>query len=112
MRFTTRCSGWVLALIARHGLVKGERIGVDGDVLGLDPRMEANAALRTIVRRETGETYREMLKHMAAESGVDVGRRSRSPRSRPGGKRLANADRASWTIPTPRSPRRRTGRPT
>ena len=38
--------GWVLTLIAEHGLVKGERIGVDAST------MEANAALRTIVRRE------------------------------------------------------------
>jgi transposase len=36
--------GWVLALIARHGLIKGERIGVDAST------MEANAALRAIVR--------------------------------------------------------------
>ena len=34
--------GWVLALVAERGLVKGERIGVDGST------MEANAALRTI----------------------------------------------------------------
>lgn len=47
--------GWVLKLIAEQGLVQGERIGVDAEVLGLDPRMEANAALLTIVRRETGE---------------------------------------------------------
>src|SRR4051794_10167292 len=46
---------WVLALVAASGLVKGERIGVDGST------MEANAAPRTIVRRETGETYRQML---------------------------------------------------
>jgi transposase len=42
--------GWVLALVAERGLVKGARIGVDGST------MEANAALRTIVRREDGET--------------------------------------------------------
>jgi hypothetical protein len=47
--------GWVLDLVAERGLVKGERIGVDGST------MEANAALRTIVRRYTGETYRQML---------------------------------------------------
>ena len=46
---------WVLALVAERGLVRGERIGVDGST------MEANAALRTIVRRDSGETYREML---------------------------------------------------
>src|SRR5271166_6346645 len=47
--------GWVLKLVAERGLVKGERIGVDGST------MEANAALRTIVRRDTGESYRAML---------------------------------------------------
>ena len=60
--------GWVLALLAEHGLVNGERIGVDAST------MEANAALRTIVRRETGETYREMLKRMAEESGIETPR--------------------------------------
>jgi hypothetical protein len=43
-----------------------ERIGVDGSA------MEANAPLRTIVRRDSGETYREMLTRMAAESGVET----------------------------------------
>ena len=56
--------GFVLKLVAERGLVKGERIGVDGST------MEANAALRTIVRRDNGETYREMLTRMAQESGV------------------------------------------
>src|ERR1700679_1489447 len=46
--------GWVLKLVAERGLVKGERIGVDGST------MEANAALRTIVRRDSGESYRAM----------------------------------------------------
>jgi transposase len=46
--------------------VKAERIGVDGST------MEANAALRTIVRRDTGEMYREMLTWMAKESGIDT----------------------------------------
>jgi hypothetical protein len=56
--------GWVLALIAERGLVRGERIGVDASTL------EANAALRAIVRRDTGEGYREMLERMAQESGI------------------------------------------
>jgi transposase len=85
--------GWVLALIAEHGLVNGERIGVDAST------MEANAALRTIVRRETGETYREMLKRMAEESGIatpsaeDLVRIDRARK----GKKLSNAD---WVSPT------------
>jgi transposase len=40
---------WVLRRLAERGLVRGERIGVDAST------MEANAALRAIVRRETGE---------------------------------------------------------
>ena len=57
---------FVLKLVAQRGLVKGARIGVDGST------MEANAALRTIVRRDNGETYREMLTRMAKESGVET----------------------------------------
>src|SRR5215210_4310288 len=61
-----RVFGWVLALIAERGLVRGERIGVDASTL------EANAALRAIVRRDTGEGYREMLTRMAQESGIET----------------------------------------
>ena len=57
---------WVLALIAEAGLVKGERIGVDAST------MEANAALRNIVRRDTGEGYRGMLARLAQESGIET----------------------------------------
>ena len=58
--------GWVLKLVAERGLVKGERIGIDGST------MEANAALRTIVRRDSGESYRAMLTRMAQESGIET----------------------------------------
>src|SRR5438445_1758979 len=43
---------WALQRLAEHGLVRGERIGVDSST------MEANAALRTIVRREGGPAAR------------------------------------------------------
>src|SRR5512135_2279998 len=87
--------GWVLSLIAGRGLVNGERIGVDASA------MEANAALRTIVRRETGETYREMLKRMAEESGIETPSADdlvRIDRARKG-KTLSNADWVSKTDP-------------
>ena len=58
--------GFVLKLVAERGLVKGERLGVDGST------MEANAALRRIVRRSDGETYRQMLERMAKESGIET----------------------------------------
>ena len=56
---------WVLALISEHGLVSGDRLGVDAST------MEANAALRNIEQRVSGEAYQEMLRRMAQESGIE-----------------------------------------
>jgi transposase len=87
--------GWVLARLDEHGLIKGERIGVDAST------MEANAALRTIVRRGSGEGYREMLRRMAAESGIETPSADdlvRLDRARKG-KKLSNADWVSKTDP-------------
>jgi transposase len=84
--------GWVLERLAEHGLIKGDRIGVDAST------MEANAALRAIVRRDSGEGYREMLKRLAVESGIETPTADdliRLDRQRKG-KRLSNQD---WTSP-------------
>jgi transposase len=56
--------GWVLGLLADAGLVKGKQIGIDATTL------EANAALRSIVRRDNGEGYEEFLKGLARQSGI------------------------------------------
>jgi transposase len=56
--------GWVLERLAEAGLVKGATILVDGTTL------EANAAMRSIVRRDTGEKYDEYLTGLAKASGV------------------------------------------
>jgi len=55
---------WVLRLLAEKGLLKGQTLGIDATTL------EANAALRTIVRRDTGEGYQDFLKRLAQESGI------------------------------------------
>jgi hypothetical protein len=84
---------WVLQRLAEHGLIKGGRIGIDAST------MEANAALRAIVRRGTGEGCRAMLKRLAVESGIatptaeDLVRLDRERK----GKRLSNAE---WASPT------------
>ena len=81
---------WVLKLVAKKGLILGKRIGVDAST------MEANAALRTIVRRDDGRTYREMLTQMAKESGIDTPSADdlvRIDRNRKG-KKLSNEE---WT---------------
>jgi transposase len=97
---------WVLERLAEHGLIRGERIGVDAST------MEADAALRTIVRRDNGEGYREMLERLAAESGIatptaeDLIRLDRKRK----GKRLSNAEWASPTDPEARIAKLKDGR--
>src|SRR5215207_5909490 len=89
---------WVLQRLAERGLIKGERIGVDAS------SVEANAALRAIVRRDSGEGYREMLVRMAKESGVETPTAEdliRLDRKRKG-KTLSNAEWASPTDPDAR----------
>jgi hypothetical protein len=97
---------WVLQRLADHGLIKGERIGADAST------MEANAALRTIVRRDSGEGYREMLTRMAVESGIETPTAEdliRLDRKRKG-KTLSNAEWESPTDPDARIAKLKDGR--
>jgi transposase len=98
--------GWVLKLVAEQGLVKGKRIGVDAST------MEANAALRTIVRRDDGRTYREMLTQMAKESGIETPTADdlvRLDRARKG-KKLSNGEWISETDPEAKIAKLKDGR--
>jgi transposase len=61
-----RVFNWILQVLAKHGLVGGKTIGVDGTTL------EANAAMRSIVRRDTGESYNEFLTKLAHASGIET----------------------------------------
>ena len=97
---------WVLKRLAEHGLIKGERIGVDAST------MEANAALRTLVRRDSGEGYREMLTRMAKESGIETPTTEdliRLDRKRKD-KTLSNAEWQSPTDPDARIAKLKDGR--
>ena len=53
---------WILQVLATADLVKGKTIGIDATTL------EANAALRSIVRCDSGETYQEFLTRLAQAS--------------------------------------------
>src|SRR5450432_4182492 len=57
---------WVLERLAQGGLVKGKTIGVDSTTL------EANAAMKSIVRRDTGESYMAYLKRLAEAEGIEA----------------------------------------
>src|SRR3954462_5317319 len=57
---------WVLSVLAGEDLLKGETVAIDGTTL------EANAALRSIVRRESGVVYEDFLRGLAQESGIET----------------------------------------
>jgi transposase len=57
---------WVLERLAQGGLIKGKTIGVDSTTL------EANAAMKSIVRRDSGESYNEYLKRLATAEDVET----------------------------------------
>jgi len=57
---------WVLERLAQAGLIKGKTIGVDSTTL------EANAAMKSIVRRDTGESYMAYLKRLAEAEGIEA----------------------------------------
>ena len=56
--------GWVLGLLADRGLLKGKMVGIDATTL------EANAAMRSIVRRDNGQRYEAFLTELAKKSGI------------------------------------------
>ena len=78
-------------MLATADRVKGKTIGIDATTL------EANAALRSIVRRDSGETYQEFLTRLAQASGIETPTRAdlaRLDRKRP--KKGRNTD---WRHP-------------
>jgi transposase len=82
---------WVLRVLAERGLLKGKTIGIDATTL------EANAALRSIVRRDTGDGYEAFLVGLAKASGIETPRRedlAKLDRERP--KKGSNAE---WVHP-------------
>jgi len=83
---------WVLATLAKEGLLKGKSLGIDATTL------EANAALRSIVRRDTGENYDEFLDGLAKASGVETP--TREDRSKIDKKRKGKGSNKDWKSPS------------
>src|SRR5215475_1610770 len=83
---------WVLQRLAEAQLVKGTTIGVDATTL------EANAALRSIVRRDTGESYDEFLTRLAQASGIETP--TREDLARLDRRRKNKASNDDWTSPS------------
>ena len=82
---------WVLQVLAKHGLLEGKTLGVDSTTL------EANAALRSIVRRDSGESYEEFLTALAKESGIETP--SRQELAKLARKRRGKGSNDAWQSP-------------
>ncbi len=85
--------GWVLKRLARGGLLKGKTIGISR----IPTTLEANAAMKSIVRRDSQQGYDEYLKRLARAEGVeasDAAALRRMDRKRP--KRMRNEE---WVNP-------------
>ncbi len=89
-----------VAATSGGGLVKGKTVGIDATTL------EANAALRSIVRRDTGESYQDFLIKLAQASGIETPTRADLARIIGSGRRRARTTTGPIRrIPTRRSPR-------
>jgi len=56
---------WVLKILSEEGLVTGKTVSIDATTL------EANAALRSLVRRDNGQKYEDYLKDLAKAAGIE-----------------------------------------
>ena len=82
---------WVLQRLADAHLMEGHTIGIDATTL------EANAAMRSIVRRDTGEAYEAWLTRLAAASGIATP--TRAELARFDRKRKKKGSNEDWTNP-------------
>ena len=87
-----RIFSWVLERLAQGGLIKGKTIGVDSTTL------EANAAMKSIVRRDTGESYSAYLKRLAEAEGMDA--RGAAALLRMDRKRQKRTSNEDWQSPS------------
>jgi transposase len=82
---------WVLEVLARRGLIVGKRVAIDATTL------EANAAMRSIVRRDTGASYEEFLTGLAKASGIETP--TREDLARLDRKRKKRTSNKEWKSP-------------
>jgi transposase len=87
-----RIFNWVLERLARSGLIKGKTIGVDSTTL------EANAAMKSIVRRDTGESYNKYLERLADAEGLNA--KDASALRRMDRKRKKKTSNEDWESPS------------
>jgi transposase len=88
---------WVLKILRRHGLANGQSICIDATTLA------ANASMKSLVRRDTGQSYDDYLRQLAKAAGIEEPTREQLARlDRKRKKKTSNDD---WTNPNDPSAR-------
>jgi hypothetical protein len=97
---------FVLTLAAEKGLLRGRTVAVDASTL------EANAAMKAIVRKDTGEDWKEYLRHLAEEEGIEepTDEQLRRFDKKRKNKKVSNAEWESPTDPDSRITKMKDGR--
>ena len=83
---------WVLKVLDQEGLVSGRTVSIDATTL------EANAALKNIVRRDNGQSYNDYLKELARAAGME--NPTREQLARLDRKRKKKGSNQEWTSPS------------
>ena len=83
---------WVVRILANEGLLSGQTVAIDATTL------EANAALKSIVRRDNGQSYEEYLKVLAAAAGIE--NPTREQLARLDRRRKKKGSNAEWKSPS------------
>jgi transposase len=83
---------WVLKILDQEGLVSGRTVSIDATTL------EANAALKSIVRRDNGQGYNDYLKELAQAAGME--NPTREQLARLDRKRKKKGSNQEWMSPS------------
>jgi len=83
---------WCVRVLAADGVLDGQTVAIDATTL------EANAAMRSIRRRDDGRKYEEYLKDLAAAEGIE--NPTREQRARMDRKRKKKASNRDWKSPS------------
>jgi transposase len=96
---------WVVQVLVEEGLISGQTISIDATTL------EANAAMKSIVRRDSGQSYEEYLKGLAKSAGMENPTREQLARlDRKRKKKGSNQDWKSPSDPDARITKMKDGR--
>jgi transposase len=82
---------WVLKILRKHGLADGQSVCIDATSL------EANAAMKSLVRRDTGQAYEDYLRQLAEAEGIENA--TKEQLARLDRKRKKKASNDDWTNP-------------